>query len=330
MTSGANAPQPSGDDRTVFFTKLHGCGNDYVFVRTEEHAPALAEALRQHAPELSRQWSDRHTGIGADGLVLVEPSPDSDARLVMYNSDGSRGALCVNALRCVARLTWEATGRSELLLSSDTANHRARVRPGVGPQFQVRVELAPPRFAPGSIPLEAPDHDPGADLDPIAIELGAGGARWAGWALSVGNPHLVLPLETDPRDLDVPTLGAELERAPCFPDRINVTFAQVLEPGRARLRTFERGSGETAACGSGACAAAVVLTHRLGLRRGSPWTLSYPGGELLATWEQDGRISLEGPAEVAYRGQVRCPIAPQAPLPERGKSAAPGSAIQAG
>ena len=329
MTSGTHASQSSGDDRTVFFTKLHGCGNDYVFVRTEEHSPELAETLRQNAAELSRRWSNRHTGLGADGLVLVEPSPDSDARLVMYNSDGSRGALCVNALRCVARLTWEATGRSELLLASDTGNHRARVHPGVGPQFRVGVELAPPRFAPSAIPLETPGLDSQEGLDPLAIELGAGGARWDGWALSVGNPHLILPLETDPRDLDVPALGAELERAPCFPDRINVTFAQVLEPGHARLRTFERGSGETAACGSGACAAAVVLTHRLGLRRGSPWKLVYPGGELLATWEQDGRISLEGPAEVAFRGQVRCPIAPQMPTPERSLSPAPASVIRA-
>ncbi len=312
----------------MFFTKSHGCGNDYIFVRTEEHAPALVEALREQAPELSRIWSARHTGIGADGLVLVEPSPDSDARLVMYNSDGSRGALCVNALRCVARLVWEATGRSNLLLSSDSGTHRARVRPGVGAQFQVRVDLAAPRFSPSAIPVIDPgfdDHDP---LEPIAVELGAGGARWAGWALSVGNPHLVLPLETDPNGLDVPGLGAELERAPCFPDRINVTFAHVLEPGRARLRTFERGSGETAACGSGACAAAVVLTYRYGLRRGSPWNLAYPGGHLNAVWEQDGRITLEGPAEVAFRGQARFPLALGAPAPFPSEASVPTTAVR--
>lgn len=323
MESGSVKSRSAGEDQTVFFTKLHGCGNDYIFVRTEEHPPAIAAALRQNAPELSRLWSHRQTGVGADGLVLVESSPGADARLVMFNSDGSRGALCVNALRCVARLTHEASGKRKLLLASDCGVHRAEVRPGVGAQYRVRVELAPPSFEPEAIPLDArvlrsrsgEQGDLGSHPGgPIPLDLPAGGARWTGWALSVGNPHLIVPLETDPAEIDVVGLGRELEKAACFPDRVNVTFAWPKERGLAVLRTFERGSGETAACGSGACAAAVVLTHRLSLMRGSPWRLQYPGGDLEASWEPDSRVLLEGPAEVAYRGQIRwpahCPVAP--------------------
>lgn len=271
------------------FTKMHGLGNDFM----------VLDLVSQHAhiqPKHAKQWGDRHTGIGFDQLLLVEaPSnPDVDFRYRIFNSDGSEVEQCGNGARCFARF---------VLDKRLTAKRRIRVETKAGiieldirNDGQICVDMGPPRFVPSEIPFEAAGQAMtyNLDVDQQTIELSA---------VSMGNPHAVLRVD-DINAAPVHELGPKIEHHPRFPARVNVGFLHVVDRQRAQLRVWERGAGETQACGTGACAAAVTAISQGWMD--SPLLIDLPGGRLSIEWAGPGHsVMMTGPAVRVYEGQVR-------------------------
>ena len=273
------------------FTKMHGIGNDYVYLSTfDQEAPG-------DPSKLAIAVSDRHFGIGSDGLILIEPSDHADARMRMFNADGSESEMCGNGVRCVAkyihdhgiapkgRLTIE-TGRGVLTLDLEVEGDRA---------CRVRVDMGTPILEAARIPTTLPG-DPPIDV-PLTVE----GHDLKITAVSVGNPHAVAFVDDVDR-FPVELVGAALERHPSFPRRVNVHFVEVISRDEVKMRTWERGSGITLACGTGACAVAVAggLTHRTHQR-----VLAHlPGGDLSLDWDGPGApIFMTGPATEVFSGE---------------------------
>lgn len=297
MSTGS-ARKEEGAPRPVPFTKMHGLGNDYIYVNGLE--VEIAEPS-----EIARRMSDRHFGIGADGLVLILPSAGADFRMRMWNADGSEAEMCGNALRCIARYVYErhltqsrkltietAAGpvAAELLLEpgSEAEGATGRVR-------AVRTDLGRPLLERSAIPMLG---EP-ADGRVIGERLEYQGETLIVSAVSIGNPHLVVEVD-DVAAAPVRTLGPLLERDPRFPRRTNVGFVEVAAPDHLRLRVWERGTGETLACGSGAAAATVAMILRERAR--PPLWIDLPGGRLLTRWNEGEGVSIEGPASFVFDG----------------------------
>lgn len=269
----------------ISFSKMHGIGNDFVVVDRRGAAAPLD-------PALVRAIGDRHTGVGFDQLLTIEAARDagSHAAYGIHNRDGSMARQCGNGVRCI--VAW---------LHRDAPFDGAiRLDGPAGPVWcerlvdgRVRVEMGVPRFAPAGLPFDA-------DVDLDHHEIDVGGERLSVGIASMGNPHALL--EVDDVDLaPVATLGPAIERHPRFPDRANVGFAQVVGRHAIRLRVFERGVGETQACGSGACAAAAVLIRRD--RVASPLAVTLPGGTLEIAWAGAGQpLWMTGPAAFVFEG----------------------------
>jgi diaminopimelate epimerase len=272
------------------FTKMQGCGNDYVYV----------DCFRQPMPHdpagLSRAISDRHFGVGGDGLILICPSDKADARMRMFNADGSEAEMCGNGVRCVAKFVHDhglvrkptlrvETGRGILTLELEVAGGAVR---------QVRVDMGEPIVQAERIPTTLPGEPP------LNVPLEVGGQNLAVTCVSMGNPHCIMFVDaiTDALVLGV---GPQVERHPAFPRRTNAEFVRVNRPDDVTVRVWERGSGETLACGTGACATAVagVLTGRTGRRV----TAHLPGGDLHLHWsETDNHVYMTGPAVEVFSG----------------------------
>ena len=270
------------------FTKMHGLGNDFVVI----------DAVRQKVkltPETVRFLADRHFGVGCDQLLVVEPpsGPDVDFCYRIFNADGSEVSQCGNGARCFARFVREK-GLTDLDSIRVETNAGKMVLNLVG-GGDVLVDMGVPRHHPDQIPLQAAQEDKtySVDVDGTISLFGA---------VSMGNPHAVLRVE-DVDQAPVETLGPHLESHPLFPERVNVGFLQVVTRHQARLRVFERGSGETLACGSGACAAAVV-----GIEQGvldSPVEIHLPGGSLTINWQGRGfPVMMQGPAVTVFEGEI--------------------------
>jgi diaminopimelate epimerase len=278
------------------FTKMHGCGNDYAYV------DAWRERLPKDLPGLARRISDRHTGVGADGLIIVGPSRRGDARMTMFNADGSRSEMCGNGIRCAAKLAHDhghargghlriETGAG--VLDVDLLRRGAEV---VG----ASVLMGRPRLAPAEVPVRLRGGGP-----KLALTLSAGGARHRFIAVGMGNPHAVCFVD-DPESFPVATIGAAIERHRSFPKRTNVEFVARRRDERGlpvlRQRTWERGSGETQACGTGACATlvAAILDHRIDGREA---TVRLNGGDLRVAWPaDDAPVRMTGPAVTVFDG----------------------------
>lgn len=271
------------------FTKMHGLGNDFVVID-------LVSQHVQLTDELVRQLADRHFGIGFDQLLLVEPpdQPDVDFRYRIFNADGSEVSQCGNGARCFARFVHDRKLTAKKVLRVATASGVIELR--LGDDGRVTVDMGAPRFLPAEIPFQAESAalDYAVEVDGQTVTLSVA---------NMGNPHAVLRVD-DVDTAPVATLGPLLERHARFPERVNVGFLQVVDAHQARLRVFERGTGETLACGTGACAAAVT-----GIRQGwlaSPVNVRLPGGELEITWEGEGRpVIMRGPAARVFEGVLR-------------------------
>ena len=271
------------------FTKMHGLGNDFMVLDlVSQHAHIQAK----HA----KQWGDRNTGIGFDQLLIVEaPSnPDVDFRYRIFNSDGSEVEQCGNGARCFARFVLDKRLTAKKLIRVETKG--GVIELDVRNDGQISVDMGAPRLVPADIPFQADDQA-------LTYALDVEGRIEQIFAVSMGNPHAVLRVE-DVNSAPVRELGPKIEHHPRFPQRVNVGFIQVIDRHRAQLRVWERGAGETQACGTGACAAAVAAISQGWMD--SPVTLDLTGGRLLIEWAGEGHpVIMTGPAVRVYEGQVR-------------------------
>jgi len=274
------------------FTKMHGAGNDFVVLDLRGGMPAPDASL-------CRDLADRHTGIGCDQILTIEApiSPSAVASYRIWNSDGSNARQCGNGARCVAAwLRRDGTaGTDEFVVDSPVGTHTVTRLAEAERNDLYRIAMGVPGFAPQDIPLQGFD----AARDPYVLEHLD--VVFTFGAVSMGNPHAVIEVD-DVATAPVATIGSLLQSLPAFPDSANVGFAQVESRQRVRLRVYERGVGETLACGSGACAAAAVLIRRGRVDRDV--TIALPGGELRIAWPQDdASMTMTGPAAFVFEGE---------------------------
>lgn len=262
------------------FVKMHGIGNDYVFV------DCFRETLPEPPETLAPKVAAPHTGVASDGLILIEPSPVAHARMRVFNADGSEAKMCGNGLRCVAKYVHDAGIAPAETLLIDTLSGVKRVSLALENGLAVRATA-----------------DMGEPSIGEALTARAAGRDWRLTPVSMGNPHAVAVVESLPDDETFQTAGAALEVAPVFPDRANIEFVCVEAPDRLRVRVFERGSGETLACGTGACAALVAASARGACARKA--TVALPGGSLLIDWRADNHVFMTGPMAVSFVGEWR-------------------------
>lgn len=271
------------------FTKMHGNGNDYVFVDCfQEKVPAPQET--------AVNISDRHFGVGSDGLILIEPSQVADLKMRIFNADGSEAEMCGNGVRCVAKYAYEhglVTAREIDLETLAGVKHLQLSVSQSGTVESVRVNMGRPIFDPAAIPIR------GQGPDALDQEIVAGSEKFHASCLSMGNPHCVIVVD-DVENFPVEIHGPEIETHELFPQRTNVEFVQILSPQRIRQRTWERGSGETLACGTGACAVAVACSKRTLTQRHV--TIELRGGDLDLEWAENGNVYMTGPAVEVFTG----------------------------
>lgn len=271
---------------------MQGCGNDYVYVNCFEED--LPEAAR---PEFSRKVSDRHFGAGSDGLICICPSDKADFKMDMYNADGSQAQMCGNGIRCVAKYVYERGMTDKTVIDVETGAGVKTLWLNLedGVVESVRVCMGTPVFEPAQIPVDASGT---AFIDqPIEV----GGNMWNVTAVSIGNPHCVVFVD-DVEWMDLPSIGPLFENHPLFPERVNTEFVQVIDRNKLKMRVWERGSGETMACGTGSSAAlaAAVVNGRCE----NSARLILRGGELMIEWDRDKNlIYMTGPAVTVYDGE---------------------------
>ncbi len=275
------------------FTKMQGLGNDYLYINCFEET--IPESM---APLLAKRLSNRHFGVGSDGIVLIMPDGHADFRMRMFNADGSEAEMCGNASRCIGKYVYEKglTAKSEISLATGSGIRKMKLNLADGHVESVRVEMGIPELKPEKIPV----HLPGEQI--VGYPVTAGGIPLSMTCVSMGNPHAVFFVDDSER-FDVHGIGRILENDPMFPRRTNVEFATVTAPGKIRMRVWERGSGETMACGTGACATLVAAV--LNGLTGRDCILALNGGELRIIWdEESGSVFQEGPAEFVFEGTV--------------------------
>ncbi|NLJ30925.1 MAG: diaminopimelate epimerase [Clostridiales bacterium] len=273
------------------FTKMQGIGNDYIYINCFEERVS-------NPAELSVRLSDRHFGIGGDGIILIEPSETADCRMDIYNADGSRAMMCGNGIRCVGKYVYERGIAKKETLSVDTMSGVKTLRLQVenGRVKSVTVDMGAPEFSPDRIPVSLP-----GDMA-VSREVQLDGGEYRVTCVSMGNPHCVLFVDDVP-SAAVESVGPKFEHHPIFPNRANIEFVHVSGPKEIEMRVWERGSGETLACGTGACAsvAACVLNGKTE----RDVLVHLKGGDLSVRWdEESGHIFMQGPAEFVFDGTV--------------------------
>ena len=278
------------------FTKMHGAGNDYVYVN------CFDEPLPDDAPELAHQVSDRNFGIGGDGLILIRPSEVADARMQMFNADGSEAEMCGNGVRCVAKYVYDhdIARKNPLRIETGAGVLTLEVELEQDKVHRVRVDMGEPILDPSAIPTTLPsnpEHN-GAVVD-AKIEID--GRNFQSTCVSMGNPHCVTFVDKLSDDW-VLGIGPKVEVDSRFPSRVNAEFVEVVSRDEVHQRTWERGSGETLACGTGACAVCVagVLSGRTNRRL----LVHLPGGDLEMHWdESNNHVYMTGPAAEVFSGE---------------------------
>ena len=278
------------------FTKMHGCGNDYVYVDCTKQEVDAPE-------EVSRFVSDRHFGIGSDGLILICPSGVADVRMRMFNADGSEGAMCGNGIRCVGKYAFDhgLVDREEITVETKSAIKSLQLHTRDGRVQTVTVDMGKPEILPEKIPAVLPEQLSSIVDYPIRVCE----KDWRITCVSMGNPHGVVFVDEN-KDLDLAKIGPQFEHHPYFPDRINTEFVKVLSKKEISMRVWERGSGETMACGTGACASVVACVLN-GLTEETV-TVHLLGGDLRITFDRAAdRVLMEGSATEVFSGEIELP-----------------------
>lgn len=276
---------------TYSFTKMQGCGNDYLYFNCFDQPV-------EHPEQLSVTLSDRHFGVGGDGIVLIGPSAAADAQMRMFNADGSEGNMCGNAIRCVGKYLYDrGIVKKEVLTVETKSGVKSLALHLKGGQVDtVTVQMGKAVLYPPEIPVRI--DKPIVVGEPVRI----GSAEYAVTCVSMGNPHCVVFCE-DPYTVDLPRLGPEFENHPLFPQRVNTEFVQVNSPSLLTMRVWERGSGETWACGTGACAAAVAAVLNGHCDQNEDIAVKLRGGTLTIRYT-DEQVYMTGPARVVFEGVV--------------------------
>lgn len=273
------------------FTKMQGCGNDYVYVNGFENKI-------DNPNKLSEIVSDRHFGIGSDGLIVINPSEKADFKMSMYNADGSEGKMCGNGIRCVAKYVYDNKMTDKTTITVETLSGIKTLELNVKNDKveTVKVNMGTPILLPKDVPVVS-DKDKVVD-EPIVID----DKEYRITCVSMGNPHAITFIEnTD--DLEIETIGPKFENNPIFPDRVNTEFIQVLDRNTVKMRVWERGSGETFACGTGACATVVVYV--LNGLTDDKVTVKLLGGDLFIEYNrEENTVYMTGPAKVSFTGKI--------------------------
>ena len=275
------------------FTKMHGCGNDYVYINGMEEKIPL-----EGKPELVRKMSDRHFGVGSDGVIFINASDQADFEMEMWNADGTRGEMCGNGIRCVAKYVYDKglTDKEEISIISGGQVKYLKLQVEDGKMMTARVNMGRPVFTAKDIPVVMPDGEEKAVDVPIVVK----GEEYRMTCVSMGNPHTVV-FVTDVSDMEIARIGPCFENHERFPKRVNTEFVKVIDRKHVEMRVWERGSGETLACGTGSCAAAAACILN-GLTENAV-TVKLLGGELLIEWDRDEDvIYMTGPAATVYEG----------------------------
>ena len=273
------------------FTKMHGIGNDYVYVN------CFTETV-EDPEKVAKFVSDRHFGIGSDGLILIRPSETADFEMDMYNSDGSRGAMCGNGIRCVAKYVYDygLTDKTSIRVSTRSGIKQLELTVEDGKVSQVKVDMGAPILEAARIPVRTEQEQ--VVSQPITVQE----REFEMTCVSMGNPHCVVPVE-DVDGLDLEKIGPCFEHHSCFPDRVNTEFIRVIDRNTVQMRVWERGAGETWACGTGACAVAVACIL-------NGWTeeevlVKLRGGDLKIHWDKKkNTVFMTGPATVVFDGEI--------------------------
>ena len=273
------------------FTKMQGCGNDYVYVNGFENKI-------DNPNKLSEIVSDRHFGIGSDGLIVINPSEKADFKMSMYNADGSEGKMCGNGIRCVAKYVYDNKMTDKTTITVETLSGIKTLELNVKNDKveTVKVNMGTPILLPKYVPVVS-DKDKVVD-EPIVID----DKEYRITCVSMGNPHAITFIEnTD--DLEIETIGPKFENNPIFPDRVNTEFIQVLDRNTVKMRVWERGSGETFACGTGACATVVACV--LNGLTDDKVTVKLLGGDLfIEDNREENTVYMTGPAKVSFTGKI--------------------------
>lgn len=274
------------------FTKMHGCGNDYIYFNCFEQQVADPEAL-------SIRLSDRHFGIGGDGIVLICPSDVADAKMRMFNADGSEGKMCGNATRCIGKYMYEhgLISKPEMTLETLSGIKILKMTEQDGKIASVRVDMGKAILKPSEIPTRYEGDTA------VSVPLTVDGTEYAVTCVSMGNPHCIVFVDQDVSTLDLPKIGPSFENHDMFPERINTEFTRVIDDHTLQMRVWERGSGETLACGTGACAAAVASVLNGYCPKGEDITIHLIGGDLNICYT-DEAVFLTGPATTVFEGSI--------------------------
>lgn len=274
------------------FTKMQGAGNDYIYVN------CFTETVK-NPEETAVRVSDRHFGVGADGLVLICPSENADFFMDIYNADGSRAKMCGNATRCVAKYVYDnkMTDKTEIALETLSGIKRIKITVQDGKAVAARVNMGAPILTPREIPTKFDGETV------VSQNLTIDDTAYAVTCVSMGNPHCVLYTD-DVHALDLPRIGPKFENHEMFPDRINTEFVHIVSETEFDMRVWERGSGETLACGTGACAATVASILNGYCKRDTEIKVNLLGGTLYINWTADGDVYMTGPAETVCTGEI--------------------------
>lgn len=276
------------------FTKMHGIGNDYVYVNCFE------ESVKNPA-EVSKFVSDRHFGIGSDGLILISPSAIADFRMNIYNADGSQAEMCGNGIRCVAKYVYDygLTDKTEISVETLAGIKYLRLQVENGKVASVEVNMGAPILEPKEIPI-AVEESPVVNV-PVEVK----GKIYHMTCVSMGNPHAIIFMN-NVKDLDIAAIGPYFENHTVFPKRTNTEFVEVLDRNTVNMRVWERGSDETLACGTGACATTVACI--LNDKTENEVTVHLLGGDLKIRWDREAnQVYMTGPATVVFDGEITLP-----------------------
>ena len=286
------------EDTIMKFTKMHGIGNDYVYVNCFQETVKDPSAVAKFV-------SDRHFGIGSDGLILIKPSDIADCEMDMYNLDGSQGAMCGNGIRCVAKYVYDygIVDKTSISVATKSGIKYLDLTLKDGKVSTVKVNMGSPVLTAKQIPVVSVNEEV---LD-APIEVNGDTYRFT--AVSMGNPHAIVYME-EVADLEIEKIGPAFENHVFFPDRVNTEFVKVIDNHTLQMRVWERGSGETLACGTGACAVAVASILNGYVDGTQPVTVKLLGGNLEIFWDRnDNLVYMTGPAATAFEGEVLLPSA---------------------